>query len=90
LGKGPLNKRIRYYRRKRESKKKTRESRTLSRIEVPKGMYTEKLLPRYEMSPGSLPSGMPVRPSSRSKPPPISSNNPKPTSSRPKSFMLSF
>jgi hypothetical protein len=33
---------------------------------------------------------MPVRPNSRSKPPPISSSNPKPMSNRPKSFMNSF
>src|ERR1700722_371528 len=59
-------------------------------MDVPRGKYTDMFLPRYEMSPGSLPSGRPVRPNSRRRPPATSRSNPKPMSTRPKSFMALF
>src|ERR1700744_5171824 len=59
-------------------------------MDVPRGKYTDMFLPRYEMSPGSLPSGRPVRPNSSSKPPATSRSNPKPMSTRPKSVMAPF
>src|ERR1700678_785283 len=42
------------------------------------------------MSPGSLPSGKPIRPRSSSNPPATSSTSPNPIRSRPRSFMLLF